>query len=86
MIIAENLSPIAVASWVFDRSVARHVFKHLGEFNSLGLREEQAEQLGAADYRDRFSTSQPQGFVGGVSNLCSRRIPGRVTGEHKVPS
>ena len=48
---------------IIDERIARHILEDLGQFDPVGPREEQPEDVGPADHRDAFAAGKPKRIV-----------------------
>ena len=84
MFLAQRFPPRTILSRVGYERVAVTVFEDLGQLDPVCGRQEQSEDIRAADYGNRLSRRQAQRLVHVMSDLRARSLPVGVPGKDDV--
>jgi hypothetical protein len=72
---AECDTPVSRLARIVDKGVSGHVGKDLGQFDPVDDRQEQPEDVCAADHRYGLSARKDQRLLDIVSSLGTLRMP-----------
>ena len=84
MIFPERFSPWTRVARIRDERVAGHVVQHFGELDPVREWQEEPQDVGSPDDRNRLAAGELQGLFNVMGDLGSVGLPAAVTRQHDV--